>query len=127
MKLTQLRNYFEKSQIPFSKDSLQVILDEFYQQMSRDVMIGYFFQNKDLKKIVESQIQLLMMVMGFEKKYLGPPVGQAHLSLPQIRRGHFNRRLVILEKVLNQFGLPAEAISDWLSFERQFEEMVVSQ
>ncbi len=132
MKLSFLKTYLEKENPGETgvtggvEIKLHSILQKFYQTLSSDLMIGFFFAGKDLEKIIHGQTKLLMTVMGFEKKYDGVPVSQAHANIAPIGRGHFHRRIVLLEKVLIDLDLPEAAKQDWLNFEKQFENVVVS-
>lgn len=123
-KLSALRSYLEKHGAEYT---LNKILTEFYSKMSKDIMVGYFFQDKDLGKIVKGQLGLLLSATGIQPQYEGRGVHAAHLSLPAIRRGHFFRRLKLLEKTLEEFELPDESRKEWLEFERQFESILVKE
>ena len=105
--------------------NLEVLLESFYGKMLSDTMLGFFFQGKDLKHIVEQQKSLLMMVMGFKKTYEGKPVNQAHQNLPPILPGHFDRRLVLLKETLQENNISLKAQEEWLSFENQFRNVIV--
>ncbi|MBK9295165.1 MAG: hypothetical protein IPM57_12135 [Oligoflexia bacterium] len=104
---------------------LEKILQKFYTVMANDSMIGFFFQGKDLNKIVNGQKELLLTAMGIKPTYTGRPVNQAHMNLPPILEGHFNRRLVILEQTLNEFKLRKDTVQNWIGFEKKFANVIV--
>lgn len=104
---------------------LQDILEDFYFRMSKDVMIGYFFFGKDLKHIAHQQGGFILKAMGVDPSYRGKGPASAHLNLPDIREGHFNRRLVILEETLRDHKLSEQAIRVWIGFEQQFHNVIV--
>ena len=90
-------------------------------------MIGFFFQDKNIEAIADKQTEFLLVAMGISPKFTGRSPSQAHLSLPPILPGHFDRRLVILKETLNDHGLSAEDIEVWLNFEEAFRDVVVSK
>ena len=106
---------------------LREILRDFYRRMSLDLMIGFFFQDKNIEAIADKQTEFLLVAMGISPKFTGRSPSQAHLSLPPILPGHFDRRLVILKETLNDHGLSAEDIEVWLNFEEAFRDVVVSK
>jgi truncated hemoglobin YjbI len=101
------------------------VLQSFYKKMSHDTMIGFFFHQKDLQKVIERQKEFLLMVFGYEKSYTGRSVMAAHMNLPPILEGHFNRRLVLLKETLQEFNFPDKAQQDWLGFEEGFRKVIV--
>lgn len=105
---------------------LAEILIEFYEVMAKDVMLGFFFDGKDLKTVAMRQKQFMMRAMGASQSYQGKAPAQAHTQLPPILTGHFDRRLVLLEEVLRRHGLSAEDIQTWVGFENTFRDAVVS-
>lgn len=104
---------------------LQAILDDFYERMSRDILIGYFFDGFDLKAIARKQKEFLMRAMGAAEYYSGRPPAQAHLALPPILSGHFDRRLRILEETLRAYGLSEDEVTAWIRFESTFRSGIV--
>lgn len=105
---------------------LQRVLDDFYARMSRDVLIGFYFDGKDISDIARRQKDFLMKAMGASASYGGKLPAQAHQNLPPILTGHFDRRLKILEETLRDHGLSSEDIRIWLNFERAFRGAIVS-
>lgn len=108
------------------EQGLTQILNEFYSRLSTDAMIGYFFSGKDLHHIASMQKSFLMKAMGINSEYHGKIPSKAHKTLPQIRKGHFNRRLVILKGLLEEFKIPKASIDTWISFEKSFEQSITS-
>lgn len=107
-------------------DRLGEILEVFYQAMQKDVMIGFFFAGKDIDKIAQMQKAFILKVAGLSKEYPGKLPNHAHLNLPPILRGHFDRRLVILKQVLTDQGVSSETTQIWLEFEEAFRNVVES-
>jgi truncated hemoglobin YjbI len=109
------------------QEKLRDILRDFYRRMSKDILIGFFFDGKDLKRIAERQAAFLSKAMGATPSYTGKAPAQAHEELAPILRGHFDRRLQILEETLRDHGLGAEDIRTWISFEDAFREGIVKE
>ena len=95
--------------------------------MSQDLMIGFFFQDKDIQAIADKQTEFLLVAMGISPKFIGRSPSQAHLGLPPILPGHFDRRLVILKETLKDHGLSPDDIQIWIEFEEAFRNVVVSK
>jgi len=103
------------------------ILEDFYQRMASDILLDFFFTGKDLKAIAAKQAEFLLRAMGATPSYSGRPPAQAHLAMPPILSGHFDRRLKLLEETLRAHGLPEDAIQTWLGFENTFREVITSR
>ncbi|MGE4231781.1 MAG: hypothetical protein AB7F43_00485 [Bacteriovoracia bacterium] len=106
------------------EEGLAQFLDEFYQRLSQDVLVGFFFDGKDLKKIARLQKEFLMRTWGISDSYTGKPIAHAHDAIAPILRGHFDRRLFILKEMLHKKGLNAQLIEAWVSFESRFRRLV---
>jgi truncated hemoglobin YjbI len=119
----ELKSLFEK----LGEKQLRAILYDFYHRMAGDVLIGYFFSGKDTQVIAEKQLHFLMFAMGAETSYEGKSPTTAHLELPPIFSGHFDRRLVILKQTLEAHSVAAEDIRTWIDFENAFRDVLVSQ
>ncbi len=109
------------------EEGLRSILRDFYRRMSTDILIGFFFNGKDLDQIAEMQKGFLMRAMGATPSYTGKAPAQTHETLPPILKGHFDRRLRILEETLQTHGVSAEDIRTWVEFESAFREGIVSE
>ncbi len=118
----KLRALFESAG---HEDGLRNILLDFYARMARDVMIGFFFEGKNLADIVDKQIGFLLRAAGLRESYSGKAPAAAHLELPKILPGHFDRRLRILEETLSAHGLTPDAIATWVAFESAFRDGIV--
>jgi truncated hemoglobin YjbI len=109
------------------ESALNRILGDFYLRMSRDVMIGYFFQGKPLEEISRKQGEFILMAAGLRQKFDGKGPASAHTALPPIYEGHFDRRLLLLRETLTSLGLLDADIETWIRFEESFRSMVVSR
>ena len=107
------------------EEGLNSLLDKFYQALSKDVLVGFFFDQKDLSKIAQKQKEFLMRAWGITSSYSGKSPATAHISLAPILKGHFDRRLVILKETLEkETTLSASQIQLWLDFEELFRNSI---
>lgn len=107
------------------ENGLEEILQDFYRRMASDVLIGFFFDGKDVRAIAKRQKEFLMRAMGVIPSYSGKPPADAHDELAPVLSGHFDRRLKILEETLRGHGLGTEDIRTWIGFENAFRDAVV--
>ena len=77
-------------------DRLREILTVFYDRLVADPIVGFFFAGKDLGKVVDGQHGFLMRAFQETERFAGIHPSKAHVALPPILRGHFDRRLVVL-------------------------------
>ena len=109
------------------REKLITLLTDFYKNLSQDLMIGFFFKNKNLKIIAENQCNFMLKTAGLISEYHGKLPASAHLSLSPIFLGHFNRRIVLLKETLAQHKLTSEQIETWVHFENAFKNVVVAK
>lgn len=102
------------------EERIRGIVRRFYDRMSKDVLIGFFFDGRDLDKIAEGQTAFLYRAMGLRPSYSGKAPAQAHTDLPPILAGHFDRRLVLLDQQLAEDGLDDAQRKIWIGFENAF-------
>jgi hemoglobin len=103
-----------------AEPGLEALLQEFYARMANDVLIGFFFTGKNVPAIASKQKEFLMKAMGVAPSYEGKAPAQAHTKLAPILKGHFDRRLQILEDLLKEKGLPEADWKAWIAFENAF-------
>lgn len=106
---------------------LEAILQDFYQRMASDPLIGFFFDGKDIRSIARRQKEFLMRALAVIPSYSGKAPADAHAELPPILPGHFDRRLRLLEETLRSRGLSAEDIRTWIGFENAFRDAIVAR
>lgn len=106
---------------------LNSILEDFYERMYADTLLGYFFTGKDLKHIAHQQGQFLLNAAGMIPKFEGKGPHSAHTALPPIWEGHFDRRIVLLRETLIHHGMAAPMVELWIAFESSFRNIVVSK
>ena len=114
------------SDLPSQTTRLMAILVDFYQRMHEDIIVGFFFTGKDLKHIAHQQGQFMLNAAGLIPRFEGKGPATAHVALPPILAGHFDRRIVILGETIRAHGLSSETEKNWLSFESAFRDMIVN-
>lgn len=120
----QIRKIVEDAGGP---DVVRRLLLVFYQRMAEDALIGYFFAGKDLAHIADQQAGFILNAAGMTPRFEGKGPATAHIELPPIYRGHFDRRLVILREVLKENGVPSPVVDRWIAFEEGFRDMIVTE
>ena len=108
-------------------DRLRAIVERFYQRMANDTIVGFFFAGRNLDKIIAGQTAFLMRCFGATERYRGRPPNKAHVTLPPIRRGQFDRRMQILREILTEEGLPGEDVEAWVRVEEGFRGLLQLQ
>ena len=124
MSKPKLRALF--SRLNGGETQVRDILIDFYRRMSADVLIGHFFFGKDVDAVALKQVELVLFAMGARSQYVGKSPQTAHLGLPPILRGQFDRRLVLLRETLVDHGLNEKDIAAWVTFENAFRPAIIS-
>lgn len=94
--------------------ALREIVADFVDRVRGDMMIGFFFRQVDIERLKDLEFQFAAAHLGGPAAYQGRPLRAAHRAHP-IMGGHFNRRLVILEKTLRDHQVPEDVLTEWLS------------
>jgi hypothetical protein len=94
--------------------------------MAADLMIGFFFAGKDTDGIADRQTAFVLHSAGLIRSRPEHGPATAHRHLPPILKGHFDRRIRILEETLREAGITESAISTWAGFEESFRKVVES-
>jgi hemoglobin len=97
---------------------VRALLALFYARLAQDPLVGFFFAGKNLDAIIDGQLAFLSKVSGEAPVYRGRHPAQAHLGLPPIRRGQFDRRLVVLRETLEEAGVDPVDVEAWVGIER---------
>jgi len=89
------------------------LIEDFYDRVFDDVMIGFFFKGKDKQHLIQLELEFVLQILGANSPYTGRPIREAHAS-QRIMGGQFNRRTQILRETMADHGLPAEVRRHWL-------------
>jgi hemoglobin len=94
--------------------ALRAVLTDFYGRVFRDVMIGFMFQGKDRRHLIDREYELTAALLGAPGvTYTGRPLRAAHAQ-HTIFGGQFERRLQILRETLRDHGVDAEVQQAWI-------------
>ena len=94
-------------------DELRAVIADFYDRVFADVMIGFMFQGKDKKRLIEKEWELAAALLGAPVKYSGKPMRAAHAQ-HTIFGGHFERRLQILRETLRDHAVDPDVQQAWI-------------
>lgn len=108
-----------------SEDEIRACLQELYARMRADRMVGFLFEGRDLRAIVEGQVRLVLAMLGANVAYEGPPLPRAHERLPLLP-GHFDRRHVLLREVLTERGFDEDAKTAWLEADAAWRKAILA-
>ncbi len=106
---------------------LEAIVERTYNAAFLDPMIGYLFLGKSKARIVEMQLKFLRARFGGPKEYVasgGKDLASAHRGLG-LRKGHFYRRIVLLQEAMQEENLPESVQEQWLGWEKKFETLIL--
>jgi hemoglobin len=105
---------------------LRRLIADFIDRVYDDAIIGFFFARVDRETLVQRELDLAAGHLGGDLAYRGRPIAQAHKPHP-INRGHFHRRLWLLERTLEAHGVARDVIARWLAHDRRLEPVVTNQ
>ena len=92
---------------------IREVVTDFYRRVFGDVMIGFLFEGKDRRRLIDKETELAAKFLGGDVRYTGKAMREAHANLP-IFGGHFERRLQILRETLRDHGVDPEVQQAWL-------------
>ncbi len=95
------------------EETLRVVVQDFYDRVFPDVMIGFFFKGLEKANLVQLELEFVLELLGAEGRYTGRPMRKAHAKHP-ILGGQFNRRLQILRETLADNKVPQAVQDHWL-------------
>jgi len=95
-------------------DRLRAVIEDFYDRVFADVMIGFLFIGKDRQRLVDKEYELAARMLGADIRYTGKPMREAHAKVP-ILGGHFDRRVQLLRNTLADHGIDPEVQDTWLA------------
>lgn len=102
---------------PFDKigeAKLRAVLADFYDRIFADVMIGFMFQGKDKRHLVDREYEMTAKMLGAPNvTYTGRPMRTAH-GAHTIFGGHFERRLQILRETMADHDVDPEVRQVWI-------------
>lgn len=110
---------------PFREQELDEIVAAFVHRMAADLIIGFFFEGKDLARIIAHEQELLRSHLGRGEAYTGRALDRVHQPLG-INKGHFRRRHAILQNLCRERGVDEAIVARWIEREQQLEPMITT-
>jgi hemoglobin len=107
-------------------DALRRVIEDFYERLFADSMIGFLFEGKNKQRLVQKEWELTARLLGAsEIRYTGRSMPQAHAQSP-ILGGHYERRRQILEDTLADHAVDPEVRQVWLEHTRALRPQVTA-
>ena len=103
---------------------VRAVLQSLYDRLFEDPIVGFLFDGKDKKHIVEQQVAFTCAFLGGPQRYTGKPLPEAHAKLPLLA-GHFDRRHWVLKQVLEERVVPPEVQTAWLKIDADLRPSVL--
>ncbi|OQW49313.1 MAG: hypothetical protein A4S09_12420 [Proteobacteria bacterium SG_bin7] len=115
--------YHDKNPV-FKREIIEKVLSDYFANAINDPMIGYLFNGKDTKRLIAKETELTLGFFDQETRYTGRGLRQVHVPL-KIKKGEFDRRLVLLRVAMEKNNLPENAIDAWLKHNEMAREIVL--
>lgn len=80
------------------------IVMDFYERLLDNGTLGPFFENTDLRKLIDHQTEFIAGAMGGPAKITDARLTAAHANL-ELTHDHFNELLVVLRATLEDAGV----------------------
>jgi len=94
--------------------ALRAVITDFYGRVFPDVMIGFMFQGKDRRHLIDREYELTAALLGAPGvTYTGRPMRVAHAQ-HTIFGGQFERRLQLLRETLRDHAVDPEVQQAWI-------------
>lgn len=104
-------------------DRLDRVIEAFVRRMAADDIIGFFFQGRDLARVIRHEREHAGIVLGEAVAYTGRPIVPLHRPL-RINAGQFRRRLALLRVVAREHGVDEPVIEAWLATDRRLQAQI---
>ena len=108
--------------------SIRKALKHFYDRVFSDVMIGFFFAQKnqeDKELLIQRELELASEILKGPLLYQGHNLSGVHFPL-RIFGGQFDRRTQILKECLTQANFPQEVIDAWIQATESMRPLITS-
>lgn len=107
-------------------DGLTAILDDFYDRVFADAMIGFMFADADKRRLVAKEAEFTAGFLGAKNvKYSGLSMPDAHRR-HRIFGGQFLRRRTLLAETLRDHDVPEAAAAAWLEHTDRLRPLVTA-
>lgn len=105
------------------KEKLYDIIQDFIRRVYADPIIGFFFLQIDQKRLIQREYEFATNHLGGHITYTGRSIAQSHQKHP-INKGHFHRRIWLLDMVLQEHDVPDDIRESWIQHNKQLESVV---
>lgn len=109
----------------FKREIVEKILQDYFKLAVNDPMIGYLFVGKDVARLIQKEIELTMGFFDQETRYTGRGLREVHRPL-KVKKGEFDRRLVLMRAAMEKNNLPKDTIEAWLKHNEMARELVLN-
>ena len=106
-------------------DQIRNIMQDFYDRIFDDVMIGFLFHGKDKERLIEKETEFTLRIFGEGIDYTGKGMRAAHAKVP-ILGGHFERRMQILRDVLEDHSFPETLKRHWIGHAENLRSVITA-
>jgi hemoglobin len=94
--------------------ALRAVISDFYDRVFADIMIGFMFQGKDRRHLVDREYELAAALLGAPGvTYTGRPMRVAHAQ-HTIFGGQFERRLQIMRETMRDHHVDPDVQAAWI-------------
>ena len=112
---------------PNLADRVRVVLDDFYDRVFADRMIGFFFKGRDKARLVDKEVELTLEALGeVGVSYSGRDLRAVHAPL-KVMGGHFDRRLQLLRETLHDHHFPPDFARAWVEHVERLRPEITGQ
>jgi len=108
------------------RDGISAVVDDFYDRLVADEMLGPFFEDADMEKLRRTQTDFLCEAAGGPETYDAAPVREAHLHVP-FTPEHIQRAIEHLEASLDAFDVPEADAQAVVEAVAAYEEELLSE
>lgn len=116
--------YHEKTNV-FKREIIEKVLQDYFNMAVSDPMIGYLFVGKNIERLIQKEIELTLGFFDGETVYTGRSLRQVHNPL-KVKKGEFDRRLILLRQAMEKNNIPQEAIEMWIAHNEHAREIITN-
>jgi hemoglobin len=107
------------------EDAVRRVIQALYDRLFVDPIVGFLFEGKDKRHLVEQQTAFTCRFLGGPQRYEGRPLPEVHAPLPLLP-GHFDRRHKLLEEALRAERVPEDVARVWLRIDQTLRPSVLA-
>ncbi|MCC7442381.1 MAG: group 1 truncated hemoglobin [Bdellovibrionales bacterium] len=104
---------------------IRAVVEDFYARVFSDVMIGFMFVNSDRGRLIQKETELALHSLGAPTEYTGRSMASVHARF-DIRKGMFDRRMVLLKSAMEKQGLHPQVQAAWLGHAESLRAVILN-